>query len=253
MRHGATCWRSGSSAATPIPSDGGASREVNARLADHYAYARMTADAAAERSEVYHRVAAGEPGAFACVPPAVRRRSARFPARGLREALVTIIADLDPLLDDADRAWLRYARARLLADQRRYDQALSMLGSLRDNPVVAGDVELTVLTMLGLHDVQRGQRNFKAALATLGGLLDYLSDKPGSRGRQMEVTQAMASLLAEDARHRGGPRRCWTACWSTPEIPRRVRRCWRGPGTRWAWCTAGSTAPAARSTPSGRR
>jgi len=170
-------------------------REANARLAVHYASPQdRGADAAARRSEVYHRIAAGE-------PRAVGLFRERFVAARLAfrleacEALVAMVADLEPLLGEGDRGWLRYARARLLADRRHYDQARSMLEPLRQDPAIAGDVDLTVLTLLCLHDVQRGQRDYAAALATLGTLLDYLGDKPAARVRQLEVTQAMAALL----------------------------------------------------------
>ena len=116
---------------------------------------------------------------------------------------------------------------------------------------MAGDVDLTVLTLLCLHDVQRGQRNFKAALATLGALLDYLGDKPGSRGRRLEVTQAMASLLLKmrDTRRAAA---LLEGLLSTPEIgadPSLLARTWNTMGL----VHRRSTAPAARSTPSGRR
>ena len=170
-------------------------REANARLADYYAGLRERgADAAAERSEVYHRIAAGEPGAIGMFRERFAAARVAFRLEGC-EALVTILADLEPLLGESERGWLRYARARLLADQRQFDQARSMLEPLRHEPAVASDVDLTVLSLLCLHDVQRGQRDFPGALATLGSLLDYLGDKPGARGQQLEVTQTMAALL----------------------------------------------------------
>ena len=106
-------------------------REANARLAEHYASPQdRGADAAAGRSEVYHRIAAGEPGAVGLFRErfAAARLAFRLEAC---EALVAIVADLEPLLGEGDRGWLRYARARLLADRRHYDQARSMLEPLR--------------------------------------------------------------------------------------------------------------------------
>ena len=82
-------------------------REANARLADYYAGLRERgADAAAERSEVYHRIAAGEPGAIGMFRERFAAARVGVPARGLRGA------GHDPR---RPRAAARRERARLAA------------------------------------------------------------------------------------------------------------------------------------------
>ncbi|HET9070182.1 MAG TPA: tetratricopeptide repeat protein [Amaricoccus sp.] len=175
-------------------------REVNERLAAHYAVRRGTRVGQrrdiAERSEVYHRLAAEDPGAFGHFQARMdaERRSFRLEAC---EALLKVVAELEPLLDPGERAWLGYWRARLLADQRRYDEAVEGFIALRADPATAEHPRLFAAVVSGLHDAYRGQRDFRAALAALDELLGYLKDRPEGRQRQLEATQSMASLLLE--------------------------------------------------------
>ena len=45
-----------------------------------------------------------------------------------------MVAELEPLLEARERAWLGYYRARLLADQRRYEEAVEAFAALRGDP-----------------------------------------------------------------------------------------------------------------------
>jgi tetratricopeptide (TPR) repeat protein len=175
-------------------------REVNSRLAAHYADRKGTltgqAKDVAERSEIYHRLAAGEPMAFDGFRRLMDRERLNFRLEGC-EALLKVVAELEPLLDARERAWLGYYRARLLTDQRRHEEAAEALVALRGDPAAAADPDLGAMTLFALHDAYRGQRAFASALASLGALLDDLQKRPGQRRRQLEATQAMAALLLE--------------------------------------------------------
>jgi tetratricopeptide (TPR) repeat protein len=175
-------------------------REVNARLAACYegrrgALAGQARDNA-ERSEIYHRLAAGEPSGFERFREVMDRERLSFRLESC-EALLRVVAELDPLFDARERAWLGYYRARILADQRRHEEAAEAFRSLRGDPAAAADIDLAAMILFGLHDAYRRQRSFPAALAALGELVDFLGTRPGTRRRQLEATQAMAALLLD--------------------------------------------------------
>jgi tetratricopeptide (TPR) repeat protein len=174
--------------------------DTNARLAAHYAERRSTlagqAKDVAERSEVFHRLAAGEPGAFERFRQVMDRERLSFRLESA-EALLRVVDELRPLLDARERAWLGYWRARLLADQHRHEEAVEAFAALRADAATAEDADLFAVVLFGLHEAYRGRRSFRAALAALGELLDYLGARPGTRRRQLEATQAMAALLLE--------------------------------------------------------
>ena len=134
-RRGATCSAQWIAARDADPERWRRFREANARLADYYAGAARAAGRTLPPSAA--RSITGSPPASpapsACSASASRRRGSAFRLEAC-EALVTILADLEPLLGESERGWLRYARARLLADQRQFDQARSMLEPLRARP-----------------------------------------------------------------------------------------------------------------------
>ncbi len=175
-------------------------RETNARLAGHYAACRRElagqAEDAAERSEIYHCLAAGDPAAFGQFRERLDNERLNFRLEAC-EALIRVVAELEPLLDAGERAWLGYYRGRLLVDQRRYEEAVEALNGQRRDRTAADDPDLTAAILFGLHDAYRGQRNFPYALAAIGEVLDSLGARPDQRHRKLEATRSMAALLLE--------------------------------------------------------